>query len=100
MRVLLFVQTGDARPVCVKSFGWIAYDGGPSTRAVRYLGAIRFGTHLQPDRGWLVACLSAEAGRRVIADVESGKRIEARVEGFHRGPASYEGRILASGGKR
>lgn len=82
MRVMLFCQAGDARPKCVKSFGWIASDGGPSPRALQYLGAIRFGTHLQPDRGWLVECESAALGRMAI---------QTKTEQF--------GRILASGGR-
>ena len=61
MKVLLFVQTGDARPKCVKSFGW---NGAASGR--QYIAKIPFGEQGQPERGWLVECLDAEHGRGMI----------------------------------
>lgn len=92
MRVMLFCQTGDARPTCVKSFGWIARDGDAPPRAIQYLGAIRFGTHLQPDRGWLVACQDADAGRMTISAAMLDMTPDASGHLFG-------GRILASGGR-
>jgi len=61
-RVLLFVQSGDARPKCVKSFG------DRRRNAAAYFTAIekRFGQEGQPDRAWLVACANADEGRMII----------------------------------
>ena len=92
MRTLLFVQTGDARPKCVKSFGWISGDGSAGPRALQYLHSIRFGADGQPDSGWLVACENAEAGRAIIAEGASGE-VTIRL-----GSGLARGRIIASGG--
>ena len=94
MRVMLFTQTGDSRPKCVKSFGWISGDGSASPRALQYLHSIRFGTEGQPDAGWLVACENPEAGRGVIAWARTGGPDPIINE-----PCPF-GRILASGGRR
>lgn len=100
MRVLLFVQHGDARPK-------VAWTGASARRIAACYQRDAFRNHMARDKRsvdfippwWLVECENADAGRAVIADVEHGKRIEAKVEGFYRGPASYQGRVLASGGK-
>ena len=84
MKMLLFVQTGDARPKVAKQFG--AWRGW----AEQYFTRIRFGESGQPDRGWLVECANAEAGRRLI-EADDGERFAM---------GSRYGRILASGGKR
>lgn len=78
-RVLLFVQTGDARPKCAKSFGDRRHN------ALNYFEAVRkrLGENGQPTRAWLVECESADLGRMAIT---------TQTEQF--------GRILASGGRR
>ena len=91
-RVLLFVQTGDARPKCVKSFGDRRHN------AMNYFSAIapRFGCEGQPERGWLVECPNAEAGRWAITNHHSHRAnyicdsATCRCDGA---------RILASGGR-
>jgi len=82
VKVLLFVQTGDARPKCVKSFG------NRKRNALAYFDAIakRFGGEGQPERAWLVECENAEDGRTVI--------VQERV--LPAGIVSTLGRILAS----
>lgn len=75
MKVLLFVQNGDARPKCVlhdvveRHGAWCL-----SWRARDRQAAA--------DRWWLVECENAEAGRDVIA-----------------GAPVFGGRIIASGGR-
>ncbi len=77
MKVLLFVQSGNARPKCAKSFG------GRAHSAMQYFARVRerLGSEGQPDRAWLVECENAEAGRDAIA-----------------GAPVFGGRILAIGG--
>lgn len=104
-RVLLFVQTGDARPKCY----------GPTTKAPEHARGNRYslafgcfdtvyGTHRQheaqvaADRWWLVECANAEDGRFVIeCDREAGGVLRDHYASD--GERIY-GRILASGGKR
>lgn len=85
MKVLLFVQSGNARPKCAKSFG------GRAHSAMQYFARVRerLGSEGQPDRAWLVECENAEDGRTVI--------MQERV--LPDGIVSTLGRILASGGK-
>ena len=83
MKILLFTQTGDARPKCVKQFG------ADRARGLQYLGHL-----VRPESGrwlyWLVECENAEDGRAII--------IQERVfDGT--GIRSTLGRILASGGR-
>lgn len=84
MKVLLFVQSGDARPKCVRE------------RVLRYAnGDIMWGPRWsdakhRADRWWLVRCKNADEGRRLIGR-------EGRMpQPFHE---DIEGRIIASGGK-
>lgn len=86
MKILLFTQTGDARPKCVKSFGDRRHN------AMNYFSAIvpRFGREGQPLSGWLVECASADDGRTIIMQ-------ERVFDGT--GIKSTLGRILASGGR-
>lgn len=96
MKVLLFVQTGDARPKVAKQFGVRA------GWAEQYFARIRFGEPGQPERGWLVECANAEAGRVVIET-----HVQARKYGpdatvhfeFWDGVSKRHGRILAQGGR-
>ncbi len=99
MKVLLFVQTGDARPKCVKSFGDRRHN------AINYFNAIkpRLGSEGQPERAWLVECANAEAGRTCIeATVASTKYGSGPSVHFDLwdGVAKRHGRILASGGRQ
>ena len=105
MKVLLFVQTGDARPKCVKSFGDRRHN------AMNYFNAIRpkFGTSGQPDSGWLVECENADAGRAIIthdfllrtsvgkAFAEVGPVVRSRDP--NKLSERVNGRILASGAR-
>ena len=89
MKILLFTQTGDARPKCVKSFGDRRHN------AENYFSAIapRFGCEGQPERGWLVECPNAEAGRRMIAMHEATGLLAVGDAG------RVTCRILAQGGR-
>ena len=86
MKVLLFVQTGDARPKCV------AWDLSGRASCVEFFSGFRRWERVRerPHRWWLVECESAEAGRRLI-EADDGERFAM---------GSRYGRILASGGKR
>lgn len=96
-RVLLFTQTGDARPKVAKQFGVrLAW-------ADLYFAKIKFGEPGQPDRGWLVECENAEQGRACIALSQrtGGVRTVFKDTVFvDAGTIDVQGRILASGGKR
>lgn len=85
MKVLLFVQTGDARPKCyagvcdaARGRGWIEGDGSGFVFTARAALA-----KAAADRWWLVECANADLGRMAIT---------TQTEQF--------GRILASGGSR
>jgi hypothetical protein len=80
-RVLLFVQTGDGRPKCVGR-----YSEGLTARQCEHRSAA--------DRWWLVECENADAGRKVIAFVES-----LPADKRHTAECYDWGHILASGGK-
>jgi hypothetical protein len=58
MKELLYVQTGDGKPKCRKSFG--PSQGLNRARAHAYVSNVS-------DRWWLVECENAEHGREVIA---------------------------------
>ena len=77
MRTLLFVQTGDGRPKCVRSW------------AVEPASEVVF-DRVRHYRWWLVECENAEAGRELILLNVSGPWTHA---------VNVPGRILASGGK-
>jgi hypothetical protein len=93
-RVLLFVQSGDARPTCRGE--WCRQ---PSTYANLHTGAPS-GTKKQrtakraADRWWLVECMDADAGRAIIAENCGSDPVAVRM-----GPHVVTGRILASGGR-
>ncbi len=62
MKVLLFVQTGDTRPKCVKRFppvlrhiksGWEEW-------------SVEYSKTATADRWWLVECENADEGRTII----------------------------------
>lgn len=95
-RVLLFVQTGDARPKCVKVFK------GREADARAYFAKIKFGDPAQPERGWLVQCHKADWGRTCIeaavAAVQYGPGPSVHFD-FWDEMSKRHGRILASGGK-
>lgn len=111
MKVLLFCQTGDARPKCVgRSCGPLGYwarrpvgkDLREDPAAMVFVpGVGNYGgtNHMRvekhrADRWWLVECKNAEHGREVIACTEQ------TCEHQHYGQCvDDEGRILASGGK-
>ena len=99
MRVLLFVQTGDARPKCAKSFG---DKPGAVGKAKAYLAAIPFGEEGQPERGWSVYCHNADYGRTcveaAVAAVKYGLGPSVHYDHWI-GVSQRHGRILASGGK-
>lgn len=107
MKARLFVQSGDGWPKCVglllgpRSYGSMGSlrRGYEHVASGCWLSPGKRGVRDAADRWWIVDCHSAATGREVIADVERGKAIERRVDGFHRGPASWGGRILASGGR-
>ena len=90
MKTLLFVQNGDARPKCVKSFGDRRHN------AMNYFNAIRprFGSLGQPECGWLVECANAEAGRATIEHVTLDDNSQCPIN-----CPCCGGRILASGGR-
>jgi len=92
MKVLLFVQTGEGRPKCVKT--WRTWK--PSGESWVWLGAS------SGDRWYVVGCENAEAGRDIIAESGEGhpKWRRAHLDAAHmaRRP-SPNGRILASGWK-
>lgn len=103
MKVLLFVQNGDARP---KSYASVSrYAIHPSYPR---LGDTRWCVTGKPaqralsaaDRWWLVECENAENGRRVIEDARLG--LGNVDDAIAAGPGSLAGprvgRILASGG--
>lgn len=90
MRVLLFVQTGDGRPKCVETPGWLSAKDAQHVREMSESHATPDSPHWiqvldHADRWWLVECLDAKHGRAVIA----GSRTLDSAE---------FGRILASGG--
>ena len=102
-RVLLFTQTGDARPKCVRAFApGNEYQRNPA----RFASHLETFSHIKPmpyrdlrlaydaDRWWLVECANAEAGRGVIAWTRTGGPDPIINE-----PCPF-GRILASGGRR
>lgn len=95
MKVLLFVQSGEGRPKCVKQFG------GRMAWARQYFSKIRFGEPGQPSQGWLVECENAGAGRRLIeATIKRGSPVEfVKPTGVRGGEVMGRvvGRILASG---
>lgn len=76
-RALLFVQNGTAKPKVLAT--------GARNEAAARLAAEPHGRYF--DRWWLVECENAEAGRRIIAGIQSA-------------PGGDEGRILASGGRQ
>lgn len=99
MKVLLFVQSGDARPKCVKSFG----DRRHSAESYFAIVRKRLGEGGQPERAWLVQCGTADMGRTCIeATVASTKYGPGPSVHFDLwdGVAKRHGRILASGGPR
>jgi hypothetical protein len=87
-RVLLFVQSGDARPKMSRSWrsGSVECPDGDEIRCAL---AIRSDI----DRWWLVECENANAGRATIADAALGYGADHPMRSGH------EGRILASGGR-
>jgi len=98
-RVLLFVQTGDARPKCAPTPRLLTdrdaqhvremFESKPTAKSptwMRVLGAA--------DRWWLVECANADAGRRLLHAIQIGAATATDEPAIQ--PA---GRILASGGK-
>lgn len=109
MRVLLFVQTGDARP---KSIGGNRrldgealngrWDSRAIARAMQELAITEEVSAIGADRWWLVECENADAGRAAIECYEGGTGCTAgRVFRFdHCRSGRHPGRILASGGRQ
>ena len=101
MKVLLFVQTGDARPVSTGAPAQMGrLDGTLSPFSLTHRQARRLKA---AARWWLVACENADAGRALIhaAELVAAAR---RFVGRKDAPACIsgrlpEGRILASGGR-
>lgn len=101
-RVLLFVQTGDARPMCVGRVGplgeipWTRCPAGLKAESAEYgLSLAQQHEVESADRWWLVECENADAGRAVIAmHLSSGSPV---IQWTGRLP---EGRILSSGGRK
>lgn len=99
MKVLLFVQSDDARPKAIKraTKGYIKAAILDRCEA----GRESWRTHNGIDRWWLVECENAENGRRVIEDARLG--LGNVDDAIAAGPGSLAGprvgRILASGGR-
>lgn len=104
MKVLLFVQTGDARPKALTTpneyarrpdclAGQLRAWAGKSAEFVRATNGGAFAAAFSSDHWWLVECENAEAGRGTILAVETAAIGEAFTTDFPLG------RILASGGK-
>lgn len=87
MKVLLFVQSGDARPK-------VAYSNQASLRYMATCSQRTLNAVYAPlkSRWWLVECENAEAGRTIIANHAAVVRGDG--VSLLRG-----GRILASGGR-
>lgn len=95
MKVLLFVQTGDARPKAMKCpFEWERKPERVALQAAAWrncnptparCGAV-LAAVIRADRWWLVECANAEDGRDILA-----------MNDYN---GSTRSRILASGGRR
>lgn len=87
MRVLLFVQDGNARPTCVtaRSLNRIRVNGE------WFLTEQEAWRQKWADRWWLVECENADAGRFMIDPAWTGGRCSWPPP---------QGRILASGGRQ
>lgn len=103
-RVMLFVQTGEARPKCVGRVGplgevpWTLCPAGVKASQAEH-GLSHNQQHAidSADRWWLVECENAEDGRFVIeCDREVGGVLRDHYASD--GERIY-GRVLASGGK-
>lgn len=103
MKVLLFVQTGDARPKVFTRYAR-GYSGlfarnvefarqHPETNISRPLRACA-----NADRWWLVECENADEGRRVITGLCHSMDCALLRDDSHEASCDC-GRILASGGK-
>lgn len=95
-RVLLFVQTGDARPKCVKQFG------EDKARGLQYLGHL-----VRPESGrwlyWLVECRNAADGRMCVEASEASTKYGPGPSvhfDLWDGVSKRHGHILASGGRK
>lgn len=101
MKVLLFVQTGDARP---KSAGSIAQGGPIGAKFIDrgnscYLSDYQSFMLGTADRWWLVECENAAGGRLVIrASQDPDYATSNAAKAYWRFNGAV-GRILASGGK-
>lgn len=103
MKVLLFVQTGDARPKCKGAVLKFPTWKGPPRPHVQVDGwwytQKQADARYAADRWWLVECENAEDGRFVIACDRArplrGHWASVGPEGSDR----IVGRILASGGR-
>lgn len=103
MKVLLFVQTGDARPKALTTpneysrrpqclAGQLRAWSGKSVQTVHATNGGAFAQAFAADRWWLVECENAKAGRHCI----SGGCEPYRC---HRADGPMSCRILASGGR-
>jgi len=97
VKVLLFVQTGDARPKCVSRN--VGFDPAERLQGQKWLADsgyyVWWNVHdkaTRADRWWLVECWSADEGRRYIRD-----QYMDDAPGYRADCASH---ILASGGKQ
>ena len=128
MKMLLFVQTGDARPKCAGGavhFTRAGYRTGynckiASDPVMSALGDSKtawgwwttpgpWNALLDSDRWWLVECEDADAGRAIITHdallhTSIGKAVEAvgpvvKSRDPNRVSEPVQGRILASGGR-
>ncbi len=94
-RVMLFMQSGDSRPKCVKQFG------ADKARGLEYIGHL-----VRPEAGtwlyWLVECVNADMGRTCVeahvASTKYGPGPSVHFD-FWSGVSRRHGRILASGGR-
>lgn len=88
MKVLLFVQTGDARPkVAWQPRGFFIGEWRPSdVLAAAPVGVCR---KMGDNAWWLVECANAEEGRLLIAQLAISESLR-----------TVPGRVLASGGRR